>query len=985
MRLAVAALVLGAALAAAAGTGGAGAAQDGSPRLDGRLVRVASLAAGDASAALREARENGLATAGGRVRVVVEAGDAGGEAAVRAAGGAVLGRAGGLVSALVPPGALERLGATSGVARVRAPYPAVPAVVSEGVSKLNATAWHSAAPPGFTGAGVKVAVIDLGFAALQQSIDAGELPAGVEVVNRCGGRLTSTNHGTGVAEVVRDVAPGAELTLICVFDEVDLALAVDDARARGAKVIVHSVLWLNSGRGDGGGGPDTPDGLAAAARAAGILWVNAAGNYALKHWSGPFADANADGFHEFAGSDSTNGVSPASSGEVCAYLKWDEWPVTDDDFDLELVLPNGTVFASSSNRQNGDDPPTEGICTTGGGNPLAVRVRRFAGGGTPRLDLFWIATGSLEHRVAAGSLAEPASSPAVLAVGAICSHTQALQPYSSRGPTIGGLTKPDLVSFDAVSNFTFGASTGCTGTAGFVGTSAAAPHVGGAAALVLEERPGLTPAELQAVLQGKSVDLAPAGVDADSGHGRLFLSVDPPAPVVAPAVGVEQTTATVAATIDPPIARTTYRFDWGTTAAYGSTTPQAPAGGASATAPLTGLAPETAYHYRVVVTNPFGTGQSADGTLTTLAYRPPFAATGAASGIGSSGASLTATVNPNGKATTVSFELGPTTAYGTRTDAVALPAGNAAVAVAVSAGGLAPASTYHFRVVAANELGQTAGDDQVLTTSAPPAPAGGAALPDLELTAVPERAAARVGDTVLIRARVALKNAGAAAPASDAVLTAVLPSAVELVSARANRGAGCTGSGTVVCPLSFISGNATGEVQLVLRLVRVGASRVALSVRALERDPDNGNDTATVSISAAQAGVAAAAGTQRDRPPRLVLRKPAAGKLQRALVRGRLAQVQGELSVDEPARLRLRVVDARSGRAVRLAAGSRLGPAKLRARAFALQVRLARAGRVRVTALVERTALVRGRRYALELVAVDRGGHTARLRVRFTR
>lgn len=986
VRLAVAALALAAAIVSTAPAGGAPAAADGSARLDSGLRRVASLAAADPAGALQAAQEGGFATAGSRVRVVVETGDAAAESAVRAAGGTVQGRSGGLVSALVPPDALQGLAAAAGVLRVRAPYAAVPAVVSEGVAKLNAPAWHTAAPPGFTGAGVKVAVIDLGFAGLQQATAAGELPAGVEVVNRCGDRLASTNHGTGVAEIVRDVAPGAELTLICVFDEVGLAQAVADAKARGIRVIVHSVLWLNTSRGDGTGAPGTPDALAAAARAEGILWVNAAGNWAQKHWSGPFSDANADGVHEFAGSDSTNGVSPASSGEVCAYLKWDEWPVAEDDFDLELVLSDGTVFASSRNRQNGDDPPTEAVCTTGGGNALAVRVRRFAGSGTPRLDLFWIAPGTLEHRVAAGSLAEPATSPAVLAVGAICSQTQALQAYSSRGPTIGGVTKPDLVSYDAVSNFTFGGSTACTPPgAGFVGTSAAAPHVGGAAALVLQERPDLTPAQLQAVLEGKSVDLPPAGVDSDSGRGRLFLSVDLPAPTVAPAAAVEQTSATLAATIDPPVARTTYRFDYGPTTAYGSTTPTVQATGASATAPVSGLLPETVYHYRIVATNPFGSGQSADGTFTTLAYRPPTAATGAAAGIGSTGASLTATVNPNGKATTVAFELGSSTAYGTRTATVALPAGNAAVAVAVPASGLAPSTTYHFRVVAENELGQAVGADQVLTTTAPPAAAGGGgAAPDLELTATADRTAARVGETVLVRARVRLKNAGVASSASDVVLTAVLPQTAEFVSSRASRGPGCGGVRPVVCPLSFVSGTAGGEVELGVRLLREGPSTVAMSVRALERDPDAGNDAASVTITAAGTGAGAApAGTARDRPPRLVLRGPTTATPQRALVRGRLARVQTELSVDEPVRLRLRVLDARSGSAVLLAAGSRLGPAKLRARAFALRSPLTRAGRVRATALVERAALVRGRRYVLELVAVDRGGRAARLRVRF--
>jgi hypothetical protein len=54
-----------------------------------------------------------------------------------------------------------------------------------------------------------------------------------------------------------------------------------------------------------------------------------------------------------------------------------------------------------------------------------------------------------------------------------------LENYSSRGPSIDGSTKPDLVAFDGV--------TGNFGT--FCGTSAAAPHVAGAAALVAQWHP----------------------------------------------------------------------------------------------------------------------------------------------------------------------------------------------------------------------------------------------------------------------------------------------------------------------------------------------------------------------------------------------------------------------------------------------------------------------------------------------------------------
>src|SRR5581483_5948739 len=84
------------------------------------------------------------------------------------------------------------------------------------------------------------------------------------------------------------MAPGAQLYLMCVDTEVDLALAEQDAIADGVRVVNESLAWLGTSRGDGSGGPGSPDDTVADARSHGILWVNAAGNYKLDHWFGTF-------------------------------------------------------------------------------------------------------------------------------------------------------------------------------------------------------------------------------------------------------------------------------------------------------------------------------------------------------------------------------------------------------------------------------------------------------------------------------------------------------------------------------------------------------------------------------------------------------------------------------------------------------------------------------------------------------------------------
>jgi DNA-binding beta-propeller fold protein YncE len=86
--------------------------------------------------------------------------------------------------------------------------------------------------------------------------------------------------------------------------------------------------------------------------------------------------------------------------------------------------------------------------------------------------------------------------------------------------------------------------------------------------------------------------------------------------------------------------------------------------------------------------------------------------------VDASEAKLGALVVPGGIQTTYRFEYGPTSAYGSSTP---FPEGSVgegleARAVWASASGLAPGSTYHYRVVAANELGTVYGPDQTFTT-----------------------------------------------------------------------------------------------------------------------------------------------------------------------------------------------------------------------------------------------------------------------------
>ena len=130
----------------------------------------------------------------------------------------------------------------------------------------------------------------------------------------------------------------------------------------------------------------------------------------------------------------------------------------------------------------------------------------------------------MQYQTATGSVTEPGSSPDALAVGAACWRGTAIESFSSRGPTIGGVIKPDLTGPDRVSTKTYGAAgSTCTAAGGFPGTSAAAPHVAGAAALVKGAYPSFTADQVESYLEAQAQDLGTTGKDNIYGFGLLHL------------------------------------------------------------------------------------------------------------------------------------------------------------------------------------------------------------------------------------------------------------------------------------------------------------------------------------------------------------------------------------------------------------------------------------------------------------------------------
>ncbi|HYM55143.1 MAG TPA: hypothetical protein VES97_07250 [Solirubrobacteraceae bacterium] len=93
----------------------------------------------------------------------------------------------------------------------------------------------------------------------------------------------------------------------------------------------------------------------------------------------------------------------------------------------------------------------------------------------------------------------------------------------------------------------------------------------------------------------------------------------------------------------------------------------------------------------------------------------PHAATGGVDHFHGSTGQLNGSVNPGGLETTYYFQYGPTTAYGSQTPAVAVPAGFNGVKVGQTVNGLLPG--YHYRLVANNKDGQSLGKDKTVAGS----------------------------------------------------------------------------------------------------------------------------------------------------------------------------------------------------------------------------------------------------------------------------
>jgi hypothetical protein len=411
-------------------------------------------------------------------------------------------------------------------------------VVSEGLDRTGALGMQALAG---NGRGLVIAVLDLGFGAgLEARLNAGELPpadrletrsfdqaAGLAGTNAYG---NATNHGELVAQTVYDYAPEARYLFVNYHSEQDFQAAVDFLVARRPDIVVHSNSFIE--------GPF--DGTGAAARAvdraaaAGILWVNSAGNYGERHWTGTWADADRDGALDWPGDPGWTFARQAGQ-PISFALSWPS-PRGAEPPDVDLLLQrqegDGTwaTVAQSADRQSQGAGPAERVIGHLPALTGVYRVRAVLVSGPPPEGPLVMFSREIAMTAIGGapqsSVPTPGDAVGSLTVGAVDWRGNRPKAYSSQGPTDDGRLKPDVV---APTNTRLA---GPNGPREVGGTSNAAPNAAGVAAVVMgaQRAAGITPSAqgVRDLLGQSALDLGEPGPDQAFGAGRVRAETDPP-------------------------------------------------------------------------------------------------------------------------------------------------------------------------------------------------------------------------------------------------------------------------------------------------------------------------------------------------------------------------------------------------------------------------------------------------------------------------
>jgi hypothetical protein len=416
---------------------------------------------------------------------------------------------------------------------------------------------------GVDGTGVKVGTLSDSYNCIPGGAAAGvlsgDLPAGVTVLEEEPSCSSGTDEGRAMMEIIHDVAPGAALSFHTAFNgQADFAQGIKDLATAGAKVINDDIIYFAE--------PFYQDGVVAQAvdtvKGMGVAYFSSAGNQNRKAYESAFSPSSISidiGFgpekaHDFdpgPGTDICQKVTIPAGRSVLLDYQWDE-PFASvsgapgSASDMDIILTNAacdTALAWSVDGNTGGDP-VEIVDYTNSGSTTAtvgVIILHYSGPNPGRMKVINFGSGSFDefdtksatsfgHNSALGGLgvgaADYRNTPTFGA------NPPLIESFSSAGSTpilfdTAGTRlaipvfrqQPDITAPDGVDTTFFGTDTTDAGSfPNFFGTSAAAPHAAGVAALMKDRKPTITPDDIYGALKTTAIDMDdPSTVGFDTG------------------------------------------------------------------------------------------------------------------------------------------------------------------------------------------------------------------------------------------------------------------------------------------------------------------------------------------------------------------------------------------------------------------------------------------------------------------------------------
>ena len=479
-----------------------------------------------------------------------------------------------MVSARVPIQAIPGLNSLSSLQLARPSYMATQTgdVTSQGDAAMRSDIARTAF--GIDGAGVQIGTLSdsyncLGGAAAR--VASGDLPTAVAVLDELDFCSFGTDEGQAMMEIIHDVAPGSPLSFHTAFEgQASFAQGIIDLAGAGAKVINDDVLYFSE--------PMFQDGIVAQAidqvKARGVSYFSAAGNFARGSYESPFRPSNV--FIDLGtGPQEAHDFDPGPGVDICQkitipvgrtmrmVLQWDEpyrslsGPPGSAN-DIDIVLTNAacdTMITGSFEPNLGGDPfEFLGSVNETGTVTHGIVIMRFVGPNPGFMKMVSVGSSSVTiDEYGTGSSTSWGHSGALGGLGVGAANFRDTPVFGVNPPLIEGFSsaggspilfdtagnrlavpqvrqQPDITAPDGGDTVSFGA---------FFGTSAAAPHAAGVAALMKDLVPALTPDATYAALKSTAIDMddpSTGGFDTgfDFGTGFGLIQADVALNEVAP-------------------------------------------------------------------------------------------------------------------------------------------------------------------------------------------------------------------------------------------------------------------------------------------------------------------------------------------------------------------------------------------------------------------------------------------------------------------